>query len=160
MERRAFSLALFTTQRKTDLIGMTQAHRREGRIKVVQSKTKRSLWIPEHPTLTRELAEDPPIHLALLTTGKGKAFDATYFGAWFARAIEAAGLPNECVLHGLRKSGCVMLAEAGCTTEEIKAISGHASDAMVAHYTKAAEQVRLADSAMGRFGTKVDHTSG
>lgn len=159
MQRRALSLALFTTQRKADLIAMTQAHRREGRISVTQSKTKRRLWIPEHPTLARELIEDPPAHMTLLTTSRGKAFDATYFGAWFARSIEAAGLPKECVLHGLRKSGCVMLAAAGCTTEEIKSISGHASDAMVAHYTKGAEQVRLADAAMERLRTKADQKS-
>jgi hypothetical protein len=99
---------------------MTQADRREGRLKVVESKTKRSLW--EHPTLAEELTDHSPANISLLTTSQGKAFDAGYFGAWFANAIEAAGLPNECVLHGLWKSGCVMLAEAGRTTERIKAI--------------------------------------
>jgi integrase len=56
---------------------------------------------------------------------QGKAFDPVYFGAWFADAIEAAGLPDECVLHGLRKTAARLLAEAGCSKEEIKAITGH-----------------------------------
>jgi hypothetical protein len=40
--------------------------------------------------------------MSLLTTSQGKAFDAVYFGAWFADVIERAGLPDDCVLQGLR----------------------------------------------------------
>jgi hypothetical protein len=53
--------------------------------------------------------------MSLLTTSQGKAIDAVYFGAWFADAIEAANLPEDCVLRGLRKAAARRLAEAGCT---------------------------------------------
>ena len=51
--------------------------------------------------------------------------------------------------HGLRKAcGSARLAEAGCTAHQIAAITGHASLREVEHYTKAAEQKRLARQAM------------
>jgi hypothetical protein len=40
------------------------------------------------------------------------------------------------------------LANAGCTAHEIQAITGHATLAMVAYYTKSASQVRLAEAAV------------
>jgi hypothetical protein len=42
------------------------------------------------------------------------------------------------------------LAEAGCSANEIAAISGHATLTEVARYTKAADQQRLARNAMAR----------
>ena len=146
MERRAYALALFTGQRKGDLVLMTRAHRKDGFIRVVQGKTDEELWIPEHRDLTAQLATVE--HMSLLTTTQGKAFDAVYFGAWFADVIEKAGLPDDCVLHGLRKTAARKLAEAGATEEQIKAITGHATSAMVAHYVRGANQRKLAKAAI------------
>jgi integrase len=146
MERRAYALALFTGQRKGDLVLMTRAHRKDGFIRVVQGKTDEELWIPEHRDLTAQLATVE--HMSLLTTSQGKAFDAVYFGAWFADVIEKAGLPDDCVLHGLRKTAARKLAEAGATEEQIKAVTGHATSAMVAHYVRGANQRKLAKAAI------------
>ena len=33
--------------------------------------------------------------MSLLTTSRGKAFDPVYYGAWFADAIDDAGLPDD-----------------------------------------------------------------
>jgi integrase-like protein len=41
------------------------------------------------------------------------------------------------VLHGLRKTAALSLAEAGCTVHEIQAITGHKSLAEVERYTRA-----------------------
>lgn len=41
-----------------------------------------------------------------------------------------------------------MLAEAGCTTDEIKAITGHTTSRMVEHYTKGADQKKRASAAI------------
>ena len=71
-----------------------------------------------------------------------------YFGAWFAEAIEKAGLPDDIVLHGLRKTAARRLAEAGCSEEQIKAVTGHTTSRMVAHYTKGANQLKLATAAI------------
>ena len=62
----------------------------------------------------------------------------------------AAGLPKACSPHGLRKAACRRLAEAGCSANEIAAISGHASLKEVTRYTAAADREHLADQAIAR----------
>jgi integrase len=153
MQRRAYALALYTGQRLSDLIAMTRAHRANGEIHVLaQSKTGEEMWIPEHRELTAELARGVAgIEHLLTTPTQGKSFDAVYFGAWFADAISAAGLPDDCVLHGLRKCAARKMADAGVPTEQIKAITGHKTDQMVAHYTKAADKRRRAKAAIRRW---------
>jgi integrase len=103
MQRRAYLLARFTGQRCGDIAAITWAHRKEGAIRVVQQKTGTPLWIPE----LRELAADLALggaHMSLLTKSDDSAFDANGLGQWFADAIEEAGLPDACVMHGLRKT--------------------------------------------------------
>lgn len=148
MERRAYALALYTGQRKSDLVLMARAHRKGGAIRVIQGKTGEELWVPEHRELTAELSRGVQGHMSLLVTSQGKAFDPVYFGAWFADAIEKADLPEACVLHGLRKTAARKLAEAGCTEEEIKAITGHVTSRMVGHYTRGANQKKRASAAI------------
>jgi hypothetical protein len=46
------------------------------------------------------------------------------------------------------KAACRRLAEAGCSANEIAAISGHASLSEVTNYTKSAEQAHLAEQAL------------
>jgi hypothetical protein len=65
MQRRAYAVALYTGQRKRDQISRTRAHRRDGGICVVQSKTDEELWIPEHRELTAELARQAEDHRAV-----------------------------------------------------------------------------------------------
>jgi hypothetical protein len=59
-------------------------------------------------------------------------------------------LPKRCVRHELklRKAAARRVAEAGCTANEIAAITGHATLQEVLRYTKAAEQKKLAQSVM------------
>ena len=54
---------------------------------------------------------------------------------------------EECSFHGLRKAACRRLAEAGCSVNEIAAVSGHATLREVQRYTKAVDQERMARSA-------------
>lgn len=68
------------------------------------------------------------------------------FRSWCA----AAGLPRNCTLHGLRHTGAHLLAEAEATTRQIMAITGHRTLALVEHYTRDAEKVRLAAQAMAK----------
>jgi integrase len=115
---------------------------------MAQEKTGEEVWIPEHRELAAELEQGEQGHMSLLTTTRGKAFDPVYFGAWFADAIDKAGLPDDCVLHGLRKTAATRLADAGCTEGEIMAVTGHRTSRMVAHYTKAASKRKAAGAAI------------
>jgi integrase len=145
--RLALALLLYTGQRRGDVIGMGRQHIRDGAIHVRQQKTGIELAIPIHATLQAIIAETPADHLTLLTTQTGKPFSAAGFGNWFRVRCNEAGLAH-CSAHGLRKAVARRLAEAGCTMHEIAAITGHASLSEIQRYTKAADQKKLALSAM------------
>ena len=86
-------------------------------------------------------------HVAILTPRTASLAPAGY-GNWMAAAIGAAGLPARCVLHGLRKAAARRLAEAGCSANEIAAVTGHVTLKEVERYTKAVEQKRMAVAAI------------
>lgn len=160
-ERTVFALALYTGQRRADLVAMrwTSYDPATGVIAVKQEKTGTELEIRAHRDLRAVLDAWPRTHVMMLVTQHGKPFSVAGFGNWFADAIGKAGLPERCVLHGLRKAAARRLADIGCTTHQIAAITGHKSLEEVERYTKAAEQKRLASSAMDRleehYGDKV-----
>jgi integrase len=114
---------------------------------VRQQKTGIDLAIPIHTALAAIITETPADHLTLLTTRAGKPFSAAGFGNWFRDCCNEAGL-YRCSVHGLRKAAARHLAEAGCTTHEIAAITNHASLTEVQRHMKAVDQKRLALSAM------------
>ena len=82
-----------------------------------------------------------------MQTRDGENFTSNGFSNFMADKI---GLPDRCVTHGLRKAAARRLAEAGCSANEIAAITGHATLDEVAQYTKAAEQRTLAQAAIDR----------
>jgi integrase len=150
-ERTAFAVLLYTGQRISDVASMAWADVDGSAIYVVQDKTGAKLWIPIHPSLLVILQTWPKSHLVLLAHRRNKAYTAHSLGQYMAKNIEAAGLPQRCVAHGLRKAAARRLAEAGCSANEIKAITGHATLKEVERYTKAAEQKKLATAAINRL---------
>jgi integrase len=148
--RVALALALYTGQRASDLVVMGKQHVRDGKISVVQQKTGTRLWVPIHPELKAILDATPSPHLTYLLSGHCKPYaTAKSFGNAMNRWAMEAGLTG-CPLHGLRKSCCRRLAEAGCSAIEIRAISGHQSLAEVERYVRGADQERLAERAISR----------
>jgi len=143
----AMALLLFTAQRKGDVVTMGWQHVIGDKISVRQQKTDERLKIPMHAALREALKEYPRDNLTFLVTGHGKPFTPAGFGNWFRDRCNEANLP-QCSAHGLRKAAARRLAEAGCTNQMIKAVTGHRTDAEVSRYTKAADQVRLAEQAM------------
>jgi integrase len=152
MPRLALALLLYTGQRRSDIVAMGLQHVRGDLISVRQRKTGTPLLIPMHPALQAAIEATPSGHLTFLATAFGRARTANGFGTWFRECCNAAGLANGTSAHGLRKAACRRLAEAGCSANEIKAISGHASLREVERYTKAADQERMARAAMKRLG--------
>ena len=142
--RLALALALFTGQRRGDVMRMGRQHVRDGLIHVRQSKTGKTLAIPLHPELRAVLEATPAEHLTFLTTHGGRPWHPDAFSHWFKRRCREAGLPSRASVHGLRKAACRRLAEVGCSANIIASISGHATLREVSRYTAAADQVRLA----------------
>ena len=156
MPRLAFALLVCTGQRRSDVVAMSWTDVQDGAIRVVQRKTGAKLWVALHPELAQILADTRHIADTILTTAFGKSFTSNGFGNFMADKIAAAGLPDRCVTHGLRKAASRRLAEAGCSANEIAAITGHTTLAEVSRYTKAAEQRHLARAAIERLpGGKV-----
>jgi integrase len=86
--------------------------------------------------------------LTFLVTATGKPYGGNAFSEQFRNWCDAAGLPQRCKPHGLRKAACRRLAEHGCSANEIMAISGHTTMKEIVRYTVAADQARLARNAM------------
>ncbi len=146
--RVALELPLNLAVRRSDLIGLGPQHIRDGVLQMRQQKTGATLVIPVHPDLAAVLEATPSDHLTFLTTATGKPFSAAGFTNWFRDMCNEAGLPRGTSAHGLRKAACRRLAEAGCSANVIAAISGHATLREVQRYTAAADQVRMARSAI------------
>lgn len=154
--RRAVLLALHTGQRRGDLVRMTWAAYDGRAIRLVQGKTGAALVIPAHPTLKAELDtwKRDAASTHILTGIRGRPWIGTHLSQSLGRALVAIGLPPGLNVHGLRKAAAARLADAGCSTHEIAAITGHRTLAMVALYTASADQERLAGAAISRLERK------
>jgi len=148
--RLALALLLYTAQRRSDVVRMGRQHIKDGVLTVKQQKTGVALAIPAHPHLQAVLDATPSEHLTFLVTATGKPYGPNHFSETFREWCNAARLPKCCTAHGLRKAACRRLAEAGCSANEIMAISGHATMKELIRYTKAADQARLARNALAK----------
>lgn len=90
-----------------------------------------------------------PFSCASIASDKGNALSPVYFGHLMASAIEDAGLPPDCVLHGLRKTAGRLLAEAGA---QVAPITGHRTERMTAEYSRDANQKKLAEASVLKWG--------
>ena len=154
--RLAFGLLLYTAQRRGDVIRMGRQHIRNGLLAVRQNKTGTVLQIPVHPTLRAIIDADQGDHLTFLVTSVGKPFTSAGFGNLFRTWCDEACLPRQLSAHGLRKAACRRLAEAGCSANQIMAVSGHRSLNEAEKYVRAADQVRLAQAAMATITNTFD----
>jgi integrase len=142
---------LYTAQRRSDVVKMGRQHIRDGVLTVKQEKTGVALAIPIHPHLQAVLDATPSAQLTFIVTATGKPYGGNAFSEQFRNWCDAAGLPKRCSAHGLRKAACRQMAEAECRANEIMAISGHATLKELVRYTKAADQAKLARTAMARM---------
>ncbi len=143
----AMMLALYTGQREGDVLEMSWHDYDGERIKVVQNKTGAKLSIPVHNALNSVLNAQERVSPIILTTSTRRPFTDSNFRHHFGKATKAAGLVGM-TFHGLRYTAAARLAEAGCSLKEIAAITGHKSLAMLAKYTRGADQERLAGAAI------------
>jgi integrase len=153
--RRVVVLARFTGQRRADLCAMTWATYDGATIKLKQQKTGAELAIPCHPTLQSELSawRRGAQAVTILTNTLGRPWRPQHLSHELPKALARIGLPADLNVHGLRKLAAAELADAGCSTHEIAAITGHSTLAMVELYTKSANQQRLARSAVVKLST-------
>jgi integrase len=147
-QRLALALLLYTAQRRSDVVRFGRQHIKDGVLTVKQQKTGVTLAIPVHPHLQAVLDATASTNLTFLVTATGKPYGGNAFSEQCRNWCNAAGLPQRCKPHGLRKAACRRLAEHGCSANEIMAISGHTTMKEIVRYTVAADQARLARNAM------------
>jgi integrase len=149
--RLALTIGLCTALRRSDAVRLGRQHIRDGVVAIATQKTKVALRLPVLPELQAAIDATPTGQLTLLVTKTGKSYGANDFSEQFRAWCDAAGLPADLSFHGLRKTALTKLADAGCTAHEIMAVSGHKSIKLAEHYTRSADQARLARAAMDRM---------
>ncbi len=153
-------LARYTGQRRGDLISMTWRAYDGRSIRLLQEKTKdtserKPMVIRVHPVLKKHLdkwqadAVDP--FGRILVPRMVDAWTRNHLTHTMHLELAKLNMREGLNIHGLRKLAASALAEAGCSTHEIAAVTGHKSLAMVELYTRAAAQEQMADAAIVRL---------
>lgn len=154
MARLALGLALYTGQRRSDIVNFGPGNMQDGWLVFRQHKGRNNkpvdLEIPVIPELQKLIDATPSNGPTFLTTAFDKPFTSNGFGNRFRKWCDEAGL-TDCSVHGLRKAAASRLAEIGCTEQEIMAITGHTTSKEVARYTRAASRRLRAESALRRM---------
>ena len=153
-ERLAIALLLYTGLRRSDMVNVGRQHRQGDKLVLRHAKNRSSTTIKILAPLAAAIDAMPDEHLTYLVTQTGKSFTAAGFGNWFREKCNLAGLPH-CSAHGLRKAMARRLAESGATHLQGRAVTGHKSDAMFAHYAAAANRESLADEALDRMSERM-----
>jgi integrase len=155
--RLALALLLFTGQRRGDVIRFGRQHVRDGKLTFIQRKGRhrkpKQLTLPILPVLQRIIDASPCGDLTFLVNNLNRPFTDAGFGNRFRGWCDQAGLPI-CTAHGLRKAGATIAANNGATASQLMSIFGWESIKMAETYTRAADQQRLAKSAMHMLETK------
>jgi integrase len=159
--RLALMLALSTGQRPSDLIRMSWADVDKCVIQVVQEdgsegqkKTKKKVWVPIHRNLHAEVDRVQRRSVRILTGQRGLPFSIEIFKTAWQRPRECIELMTAAchglVPHGLRKSAECFLLEAGCSEEEVEAITRQSRE-MIRHYALELKRHKLAERAIGKW---------
>lgn len=125
---------------------------------VTQLKTGKTLKIALHPEYAQVLEQLPRTAVTVLTTKHGRPWKSGFYASWrkeMARPELAPLLALGLTFHGLRKTAVGKLLEAGCTTAEARAVTGHSLQ-MLEYYAKGVDQEALAETAIRKwenFGT-------
>ncbi|WP_157961763.1 site-specific integrase [Acuticoccus kandeliae] len=142
-----FVLGLYTGQRPGDLVKLTWFEFDGERFRILQGKTKVALEIDAHPVVRETLAAMRRTDGTILAKADGSPLKRTDLSSRWRHTQARLGLSG-CTIHGLRTTSSTVLAEAGASTKQLMAMSGHKTSLMAEHYTRNAEQRRLAKSSV------------
>jgi len=117
----------------------------------LQEKTKADLVLPLHQSLLAALRAYPAKGIYLIGDKHGRPFKAAALSNMINRSARAAGLPAECLPHGLRKALMRRLAEHGASSKELASVSGHKTLAEIERYTAKADRRKLSAAAIAKL---------
>jgi integrase len=145
--RLALALLLYTGQRRGDVVRFGRQHVKNGKLIFKQQKTGKEMRLLILPELQKIIDASPTGDLAFLVNDWNRPWNAHGFSNKFNEWCKQAGLKNLSA-HGLRKAGATIAANNGATSRQLMAIFGWDTLAMAEHYTRAADQERLAEQGM------------
>lgn len=148
-------LALFTGQRREDVVAMRWNQWQGDIIRVRTSKTRASLDIPCHPVLRLHLEQLRGARKVVALAGtialadSGKPFTPNGLSGQVRRLVERLpAIPGPRSLHGLRYAAGSRMEEGGATPAAIAEILGHRTFAMALKYSGQRVRARAAIDAM------------
>ena len=127
---------------------------------LTRQKTGVAATIPVQAELSAIIDATPVTGFStFLVTKTGKPYSPNDLSDQFREWCDAATVPGELSLHGLRHTLGDTLAENEATPNEIASVPAHKSVKSSLHYTQGADRKRMARKAMSRIvgGTKQDH---
>ena len=129
-------LALYTGQRREDIVRMTWQQFQGEIIRVRQSKTNELLDVGCHPVLRAHLSSLPRRAITICTNKAGLPYsDADAMAGVVRRTVVRADMPDDRSMHGLRYAAGSRLEEAGCTIGDIQSVLGHRTYQMAVKYS-------------------------
>lgn len=152
--RLALDLLLYTGVRRSDVMILGPHMEQGGNLVFEETKGKTHIkklhHIPILPPLRRSIEAITAVgQRNYLISRYGRPYSATGFHAWFKRRCREAGLDHRLSAHGVRKLAAQLCAEAGATTEQLKALFGWRTSSMADRYVKSAERKGLEAGAAG-----------
>ncbi|WP_425963827.1 tyrosine-type recombinase/integrase [Rhizobium nepotum] len=149
--RMAIQLAVWTGQRKGDLLRLSWSDFDGSNLRLTQSKTNSRVVVPMGP-----LADVLRSHIsdgAILRNSRGAAWTSDGFNTSWRKYCAKAGI-TALTFHDLRGTAITRMALAGCTVPEIAAVTGHSlkdvETILDMHYLGG--RAELAASAMRKMG--------
>lgn len=142
-------LALYTGQRREDVVAMDWEDFQGSIIRVKQSKTGEPLDIACHKDLRMYLESiRTEFGGKIARTAKGRPFTPNSLSQALRRWItESKAIPADRGIHGLRYSAAARLDDAGCPVTEAVAVMGHRTYQMALKYMA---QRRASEAAIAR----------
>ena len=134
-------------QRPGDMRKMTWGKFRNEMFGFEQEKNKTWVDIPASPHLIKRLQEakisNSHDHIVYYER-TGKPYDRRQYNKVFCRIREAANLPSVLQMRDLRRTGATEMAEAGCTEDELRSVTGHQSRDVLSIYVRPTKKLAAA----------------
>jgi integrase len=142
--RLPVALGMFTGLRKGDVLALTKAAIRDGRIWRRTNKTGQEVSIPIHPDLSHLLATAPEHDaITIAATTKGTPWTESGFNSSFIKSMAALKrdekIGDGLTFHGLRHTVGTLLVEAGYDLDTVRRWLGQKTLAMAIHYSESAD---------------------
>jgi integrase len=142
--RLPVALGMFTGLRKGDVLALTKAAIRDGKIWRKTNKTGQEVSIPVHPDLAHLLATAPRHNaITIAATTKGTPWTGSGFNSSFIKAMAALKRDEKVgdglTFHGLRHTVGTLLVEAGYDLDTVRRWLGQKTLAMAIHYSETAD---------------------